>query len=114
MPPGLWAVLVLALDSIPGRNLPAVTGMDKLAHLALYGVLGALSTHAMMRTPRWPGARALVTVICGVALFGAVDELHQAFIPGRTPELRDWLADTAGAAAASVVTAAALASREPA
>lgn len=114
MPPGLWAVLVLALDSIPGRNLPAVTGVDKAAHLALYGVLGMLSTHAVMRTPRWPGARALVAVIVGVSLFGAVDEMHQALIPGRTPDLRDWLADTAGAAAASVVTAAALARREPA
>ena len=114
MPPALWAALVLALDSIPGRALPAVTGVDKVAHLALYGVLGILSTHAMLPAPRRPGARALVAVILGVSLFGAVDELHQGLIPGRTPDVRDWLADTAGAAAASVLTAAALARRDPA
>ena len=105
---------MLALDSIPGRHLPPVTGVDKVAHLALYGVLGMLSTHAMMRAPGWPGARALATVIVGVSLFGALDEWHQALIPGRTPDFRDWLADTAGATAASVMTAAVLARREPA
>lgn len=111
MPPALWAALVLALDSIPGRDLPAVSGVDKLAHLALYGVLGALSMSAAVPAPRRPGARALAAVIVGVSVFGAADELHQTFIPGRTPDRSDWLADTAGAAAASMLTAVAFARR---
>ena len=105
---------MLALDSIPGRDLPAVSGVDKLAHLALYGVLGALSTNAVVPPSQRPGARVLGAVILGVSMFGAMDELHQAFVPGRTPDVRDWLADTAGAAAASMLTAVALARREQA
>lgn len=89
-----------------------MSGVDKLVHLGLYGVLGALSTQAMMQGQERPGTRALATVILGVSLFGAIDELHQKFIPGRTADPRDWLADSAGATAASLLTAAALARRE--
>jgi VanZ family protein len=30
-------------------------------------------------------------------LYGATDEVHQAFVPFRTSTWSDWLADTAGA-----------------
>lgn len=29
-------------------------------------------------------------------LYGALDEWHQSFVPGRTPDATDWLADVAG------------------
>ncbi|MCB0198479.1 MAG: VanZ family protein, partial [Anaerolineae bacterium] len=32
----------------------------------------------------------------GTALFAVVDELHQVFVPGRTPDVRDLLVDLAG------------------
>ena len=35
-------------------------------------------------------------------LYGAFDEVHQGFVPGRTRDVRDWLADAMGAAAAVV------------
>ena len=35
-------------------------------------------------------------------LYGAFDEVHQGFVPRRTPDVRDWLADAMGAAAAVV------------
>ncbi len=39
----------------------------------------------------------------GVAsAFGASDEWHQSFVPGRSAELADWVADTAGAACAAM------------
>ena len=37
-------------------------------------------------------------------VYGATDEWHQSFVPGRTPELRDLFADAVGSAfGASVV-----------
>ena len=40
----------------------------------------------------------LLAVLLTVA-YGLTDEVHQSFVPGRTPELRDLAADALGAAA---------------
>jgi VanZ family protein len=39
------------------------------------------------------------------SLYGASDELHQSFIPGRSPEIGDWVADTLGALIAVLLVA---------
>ncbi len=36
-------------------------------------------------------------------LYAVTDELHQAFVPGRTPSVGDWVADAMGAALGAVV-----------
>jgi VanZ family protein len=46
------------------------------------------------------------------SLYGISDELHQSFVPGRTPDVHDWIADTWGAAVAiGVLSAVAFALR---
>jgi VanZ family protein len=40
--------------------------------------------------------------------FGASDEFHQAFVPGRTADVADWMADTLGAAIGALVATFAL------
>jgi VanZ family protein len=59
---------------------------DKLAHLAVYGVLTALL---------WLGAgsRMTFTVIAAVIAIGGLDELHQAGIPGRSADSGDFAVD---------------------
>ncbi|HXY31879.1 MAG TPA: VanZ family protein [Gemmatimonadaceae bacterium] len=97
VPPLLWAAFILVLTSIPGSMIPSVgiPNLDKLVHLTLYGVLGLLTARAVWR----PGAkRVALTVALGISLFGALDEWHQQFIPGRSMEVLDWTADTLGAA----------------
>lgn len=65
---------------------------DKLVHLGLYSVLGA--------TLAWAGARgrgrSAVTLLLAGAGYGALDEWHQALVPGRDPSLGDWIADAVG------------------
>jgi hypothetical protein len=45
---------------------------------------------------KWPAWLAVLIV----SAFGATDEWHQSFVPGRDCDVFDWLADTAGAALA--------------
>ena len=83
---------------------------DKLAHLLLYGVLGALFLRARpdFVERREPSRRLAVLCILlsfiFCALFGAVDEWHQPFF-GRTKDVFDWLADASGALIGSTAMA---------
>jgi VanZ family protein len=103
LPPTLWAAFTLVLTSIPGADLPPAParGADKAVHLALYGTLGFLAVRAAA-----PPARPVTTaarILLAIALFAALDEIHQRFIPGRSMELFDWVADTLGAAAGGLL-----------
>jgi VanZ family protein len=67
----------------------------RLAHLVAYGVLGLLGRWALDGLPR----PALLAVVA-VSLFGAADEFHQSFTPGRRAAIDDWATDTLFAAGA--------------
>ena len=92
-PPLCWAALILLATSVPNPNLPSPGRLDLLAHVGMYGVLGFLAARAAA-APRL-AALALVAVACSA--FGALDEWHQRFIPGRFAGVDDWGADTLGA-----------------
>ena len=64
----------------------------KTAHLLSFGVL-ALTIRNALHPHRWayPGAWLLAT------LYGASDEIHQMFVPGRTPLFSDVMIDSLGA-----------------
>lgn len=93
-----WPVAVAALIVVAsGRGsvaAPSFTGIDKLAHFFVFGLLATL----VVRNG-FPSRRAWVAVVL-VSAFGATDEWHQSFTPGRAVELADWAADTLGAAVA--------------
>lgn len=68
-------------------------------HALEYGLLAALLWRAAQRTPAlscWSWQASLLITL----LYAASDEVHQAFVPGRYADVRDWLADAAGAAVA--------------
>lgn len=58
-------------------------------------MLAALCVRAMRLAP---GLREVALTLAALSLFGALDEWHQGFIPGRDPDSLDWIADTIGAA----------------
>lgn len=68
-------------------------GLDKLVHSAMFAVLAVLAVRARRLEGRsgWPAWVA-------VAAFGAFTELQQHFIPTRSMEFGDFLADSIGAA----------------
>lgn len=100
-----WASMIWVLSSLP--RLPALPitfpQIDKVAHATVFGVLGALVALALLRGRRWRRA-AWVLLLC--VAWGGIDELHQAFVPGRTPSWGDLGADALGAALGAVVVIA--------
>jgi hypothetical protein len=86
-----WAGVIFAASSVPGTSIPG--GYSVYGHLGEYFVLGALA----MRAVRSEDRAAVLLAIALCALYGASDELHQAFVPFRTPDPLDWLTDLVGA-----------------
>lgn len=97
----MWALVLVTLTSWPSPPPVAtnVPGIDKVVHAALYAVLAWLVVDALPIESAHR-LRALVLVVAGASAFGWVDEWHQQFIPGRSRDVRDWLADTLGAVTA--------------
>ena len=91
---------VLVIETLTSWPSPpsfgAPQGSDKVVHFTMYAALGFLAMRASWNrgaSLRW--RRVLVVVGC-VSLWGAFDEWHQQFIPSRSMELGDWIADTIG------------------
>ena len=105
-----WAALLLVLTSIPNPPVPrTLAGTDKVVHALLYGVLAWLVVRAMLPVART--LPALAAAWLAVLALGWADEWHQQFIPGRSQDAADWLADGTGAALA-ILTASARSRRE--
>jgi VanZ family protein len=94
-----WMGLLFAASS-QSELLGAPRIWDKAAHAGAYFVLAALALRALHggRGPlrMGPSLGALLLAV----LYGVSDEVHQAFVPGRTPSALDVLADGVGALAA--------------
>ncbi len=97
IPAIVWMGVIFWLSSRPGSDVPS--GIAPYAHFAAYAVLGALALAGFADPTRWLAAAAFASA------YGITDELHQAFVPGRTPDPADWALDTAGALVGAAVLA---------
>jgi VanZ family protein len=95
----------LTATSIPSPYLPRteVRFADKGVHFFLYAVLALLLGRAMHSPTRTSRLVIVVEAILLASAMGAVDEWHQRFVPGRSTELLDWVADTVGGVIGAVV-----------
>lgn len=91
----VWIGVILTSTSIPNLSAPGPAGMDKAGHLFLYGVLGILTIRALWDFGQ--PSRTVVMSLAAIAVFAAVDEWHQGFVPGRSADVADWIADVTGA-----------------
>ena len=66
-----------------------------------FGVFAATCLYGATRgfdPSRRPGkAKAAVLAVSIAVAYGAFDELHQSFVPGRDVSFRDWISDSIGA-----------------
>lgn len=78
-------------------------GWDKAQHLLAYTALAAAA--GLWAKPGFQKRRpvlALLLTALAASAYGAVDEIHQYFVPGRDCNAWDWVADTLGAFLGSV------------
>lgn len=95
LPPLAYAFLIFALSSLKGTALPPVEFKlaDKLLHLCEYGVFGFILARFFVHLG-WKNPYVWAVLVA--SLYGATDEIHQYYVPGRTLEVYDWMADTLG------------------
>ena len=95
---------IFAASSLP--NLTSLPGdvSDKTAHFAAYAVLSIFVLYGRA-SGRWAGVTVGSAIWATVfsTIYGATDELHQRFVPGRSPAWDDLVADFSGAAAGALM-----------
>jgi VanZ family protein len=108
-----WGVFLFTLTSWPKPpEVPILSGIpnfDKLVHFGLYSV----ESFCLYFAIHWPGrpdaglSLLRVLALTGLmAVWGTVDEVHQTWIPGRSCDAEDAVADTTGAAVGALVASA--------
>jgi VanZ family protein len=71
---------------------------DKTGHLTAYAGLAILSLRAVAGgLPSRVAGRVALLALAIAGGYGAFDEIHQMFVPGRSADLFDWYADVSGA-----------------
>lgn len=96
IPAAVFYLLIFILSSrnydidLPGR------GLDKAAHFIEFSLLGFLLAVGYFNAFRLSTAvKAGLVFLTGLPL-AVLDEIHQIFVPGRTSDFRDAIADCAG------------------
>jgi VanZ family protein len=75
-----------------------ILGFDKFQHLFAYLVLAvALGLWFPSRHWQFHRLRTLLLIVLITSAYGAADEIHQYYVPGRDCNVWDWLADAIGA-----------------
>jgi hypothetical protein len=80
------------------RSMPSFRFADKIVHFVYFGAIAAC--WAWWFPPRsWKQHRLRNVLLCVLftSAYGVIDEFHQFFVPGRSCDPFDWIADTLGA-----------------
>ena len=99
--------MIFVGSSIPGSGVPS--GFGSVAHYVEYAVFGALLRLLLATTPGHPEPMLSATAVASA--YGVTDEVHQAFVPMRTPDPADWIVDTLGALSGAWLATVALRAR---
>ena len=94
----VYCLLIFIQSSRPSPDItPDWPYVDKVLHFTAYALLGALFLRAF-KTTRIRHHLKLIFALSVLfsALYGISDEIHQSFVPYRTADYRDVLADILG------------------
>jgi VanZ family protein len=103
----LWVPVVIYMGAIfyvsSLSNPPIPSGTDKPLHWLAYLGLAVVVVRARAGgLPRRIGFGVAATAMLITVGYGATDEVHQLFVPGRSADLYDLMADAGGALAGTV------------
>jgi len=93
-----WMGTLFYLSHQPTLDTPLLfPGQDKLFHAVAYGILGFLLLGSRIPSAQGFTNTQVRSSIIIASLYGISDEFHQYFVPGRSSDVWDWVADTLGA-----------------
>jgi len=98
-------LLIWVLSSMPQPfPLGEVPFKDKGIHFVEYGVLAALLAHAVRGSFReWRGHSVFLVASAASTFWGLLDEIHQAYVPGRVSDTGDLIADALGSVLGALI-----------
>jgi VanZ family protein len=98
-----YAGVIFYLSSQPLGEMQLFPYADKLLHLIIYAGLGGLCAWSLgaARIGKWGRDMYLAALLA--TGYGILDEIHQAYVPGRHAEVLDVAADAAGALAGAAL-----------
>jgi len=100
LPVVLWGAIIFTFSANPTTSTSEIHWQDfvikKTLHILFFGALATLLYRAL-RESGVGKVRAGYIAIIVTALYGASDEIHQSFTPGRMPRAYDVIFDTIGA-----------------
>jgi VanZ family protein len=102
----LYCAMIFWLSSraIPDIVPRGILDFDKVLHAGCFGVLALLVWISLRTSGREYSSKILFWVPLFFSVsYGASDELHQYFVPARTYDVWDWVADCVGAAGTMLV-----------
>lgn len=98
--------MVFGLSSVSKLPTPPAGLSFSVIHAVTYAGLGALTARATGKGLRDVSWRAVVGAIVISTLYGVSDEYHQLFVPGRTFDVLDMVADAIGSVAGACAVGA--------
>lgn len=97
----IYSALILTVSSLPNFGPPdlGISFIDKIAHFVEYGIFAFLALRSLGKLPIFQNRNKLYwgTIVISV-VFAALDEWHQAYIPGRFADIYDFFSDSLGIA----------------
>lgn len=99
-PPILWAGIIFTFSSLPTIKTTEFYLWDfifkKTAHFVEYGILSTLIYRGLINY-NVEKRKSIIFSILISAFYAITDEIHQSFVPGRGPAVRDVIIDILGA-----------------
>jgi VanZ family protein len=100
LPALVWGSVIFWFSSRPAVQTSAVDWQDflvkKAAHFVEYYLLAVLIYRSLASTTNYSKLKLVIIAFFLASAYAISDEIHQSFIPGREPRLRDVFIDSAG------------------
>ena len=102
----LWALVILILCGIPGKDLPHsdfldLLNFDKLVHAGIFFVLVLLLIHGFRKQVTFPMLQkhaGIFVFVFAVAYGGLMEVMQGALFKDRSPDINDFIANSFGCA----------------
>jgi VanZ family protein len=97
-----WTLVIFLLMIIPGSKIPhqglfGIPHLDKFVHIVIFGLFVWFWFHTTTRSGNQAPGKVLMTIVLVAIGYGTGMEFVQYFFTDRDFDLKDILADTAGA-----------------